>query len=69
MNETVVVYDQRPKIVVEAPGPQGPAGIPGITVVSHGTDTAVARPNAPLVYWIGTARPANALPYDLWYNA
>jgi len=44
-------------------------GIPGLVVVSHGLSTTVARPDSPLVYWVGTARPANALPYDLWYNA
>jgi hypothetical protein len=48
---------------------QGSQGVSGIVVVSHGASTSVARPTAPVVYWVGTARPANALPYDLWYNA
>lgn len=44
-----------------------PAGAPlvGVEVVHHGTSTSVARPNAKLVYWIGTATPSNALAWDL----
>ena len=44
-------------------------GVPGLVVVNHGASTTVARPDSPLVYWVGTARPANALPYDFWFNA
>lgn len=48
-------------------GPTGPTGPNGLTVVSHGTNGATARPaGAVTVYWVGTATPANALPNDLW---
>jgi len=40
--------------------------VSAIVVVSHGTDPAVARPAATVVYWVGSATPANALPYDFW---
>lgn len=37
----------------------------GITMVSHGTDANVPRPDVPgVVYWIGPATPANARLYD-----
>jgi hypothetical protein len=42
------------------------SGIGGLVVVDHGTDGSLPRPDAPLVYWVGSATPANALPYDLW---
>lgn len=63
---------------VGSPGPRGPAGrdgvdgapgapgSPGIVDLHHGSDPAVARPNVPIVYWIGTATPTNARPWDLW---
>lgn len=44
-------------------------GLPGMDVINHGTDGTVARTNAPLVLWVGTARPVNGLPYDHWQNA
>lgn len=45
-----------------------PAFVPliGMQVVHHGTNGAVARPAAALVYWLGTVTPANALAYDFW---
>ena len=46
-------------------GPQGPAGI---VIVEHGSDGGVSRPDAPLVYWIGSATPTAANPYDFWYD-
>lgn len=53
-------------VALQVPGPQGPSGM---SVVSHGTNGATARPaGVPVVYWIGTVKPTNALPYDLWYN-
>jgi hypothetical protein len=59
-----------------AVGPTGPAGTagtagaPGITVVHHGTNAAVARPaGATVVYWLGTATPTNAVAWDLWEAA
>lgn len=48
-----------------APGEPGEDGAPGLVVVPHGADANVARPAAPLVYWIGPAVPVNALPYDI----
>lgn len=54
------------EFTIAVPGPQGPSGM---VVVNHGTNGATARPaGVPVVYWIGTATPANALPYDFWYN-
>lgn len=44
-------------------------GLPGMDVIQHGSDTSVPRTGAPLVLWVGSARPANALPYDQWQNA
>jgi hypothetical protein len=38
-------------------------------VVNHGADGTVARPNASVVYWIGTAVPLNGAPTDLWYGS
>jgi hypothetical protein len=36
-------------------------------IVNHGTVGSTARPaGASLVYWVGTATPVNALPYDFW---
>jgi hypothetical protein len=50
-----------------SPGPAGVPGPTGITIVQHGIDGAVARPpGAELVYWVGSATPANAVYYDLW---
>ena len=40
----------------------------GVVKVFHGTDPNVARPNAPVVYWIGSADPVNALDED-WYKS
>lgn len=47
-------------------GSTGPTGPAGISVVHHGTNPATARPSNPVVYWIGTATPANAVAWDLW---
>lgn len=47
-------------------GNTGATGAAGIQVVSHGTNGSVARPTAPVVYWIGSATPVNALDYDFW---
>lgn len=46
-------------------GNTGPMGPVAMEVVHHGNDPGVARPDSPLVYWIGTAYPLNALPYDI----
>lgn len=48
------------------PGADGPAGPPGVEVVKHGSNANVARPSTALVYWVGTATPANALATDWW---
>jgi hypothetical protein len=50
------------------PGPQGEIGPAGkaLEPVHHGTDPNVARPDHPVVYWIGTANPVNAQPTDFW---
>jgi hypothetical protein len=44
------------------PGPPGPAGLQKIT---HGSDPNVARPDVPLVYWVGSVTPVHADPDDL----
>jgi hypothetical protein len=49
-------------------GGYGGGGAPDLAVVQHGTDGTYARPDAVLVYWIGTATPTNAQPYDFHYN-
>jgi hypothetical protein len=49
-----------------APGATGATGATGLVKVNHGTNPNVARPTAPLVYWVGTATPANGLVDDLW---
>lgn len=50
-------------------GIKGDTGISGIVTVSHGTNASVARPaGAPVVYWIGTVLPTNAIATDLWYE-
>jgi hypothetical protein len=42
----------------------------GMVVVTHGTDGAMARPTGVgAVYWIGSATPANAVNYDIWWAA
>lgn len=48
-------------------GPIGPTGPSGITIVNHGTDGFISRPDGvAVVYWIGTAFPENAFSYDFW---
>jgi len=51
--------------VVDVFGSVGPAGPPGVVKVNHGSDPNVARPDAPVVYWVGTVRPTYGLPDDL----
>lgn len=41
-----------------------------MAVVNHGTDGSMARPTGVgAVYWIGSATPANAVNYDMWWSA
>lgn len=48
---------------------KGAKGDPAITTVEHGTNGAIARPDTVgVVYWIGTAQPVNAEPFDWWYS-
>jgi hypothetical protein len=47
-----------------ADGADGAAGPTGLTVVHHGASTSDARPSTELVYWVGTATPANAEDWD-----
>lgn len=49
--------------VVDIPIP-GPPGIPGIVRVHHGSSPDALRPNAPVVFWIGSVLPSNAAPWD-----
>ena len=53
-------------ILITREGEQIDAGnVLGITIIEHGNDSNVARPDVPgVVYWIGPATPANALFYD-----
>jgi hypothetical protein len=45
---------------------RGPAGAPGVQIVDNANDPNYPRPNAPVVYWIGTAVPNNAQSWDWW---
>lgn len=54
------------KAVVMGSGTATGGGGGGITVVEHGTDGSVARPDSTVVYWVGTATPTNGLDYDFW---
>ena len=47
------------------PGLTGPPGPTGLVKVTHGTDPNVARPDVPLVYWVGSVQPLNGDPDDL----
>jgi hypothetical protein len=39
-------------------------------VVQHGSNGATARPaGAAVVYWVGSATPANGLSYDFWKDS
>lgn len=50
-------------------GVKGDTGVAGIVTVTHGSNASVARPTGvPVVYWIGTVLPANAIATDLWYE-
>ena len=40
----------------------------GIVVIRHDTDGSAPRPDASVVYWIGTAEPVNAIEADLWFD-
>lgn len=51
-----------PSVELGVPGLTGP---PGLVKVAHGANPNVARPTAPLVYWVGSVQPANADPDDL----
>ena len=46
-------------------GEPGPVGPPGLVKVPHGADPNVPRPDAPLVYWVGSVQPVHADPDDL----
>ncbi len=60
-----IMIDPGPPVEVLVPGVQGPPGDPGMKKVTHGSDANYPRPNLPLVYWVGTVTPNNALPDDL----
>jgi len=46
-------------------GESGPPGPTGLEKVVHGSDPNVPRPDAPLVYWVGSVQPTHADPDDL----
>ena len=46
-------------------GADGAPGATGLVKVVHGSDPDVARPDSPLVYWVGTVIPTNGLSDDL----
>jgi hypothetical protein len=50
-------------------GPQGDPGDPGVILIQHDTDGTVERPDAPIVYWVGSAVPLNAAATDFWYGS
>jgi hypothetical protein len=58
----IAIAAPMPGIELGLPGPTGP---PGLVKIVHGSDANVARPVAPLVYWVGTVQPLHALPDDL----
>jgi hypothetical protein len=65
-NVVTITHPPSGSAALTVAGMQGPSGM---SVVSHGTNASAARPaGVPVVYWIGTVKPTNALPYDLWYN-
>jgi hypothetical protein len=66
---TAVVTGQPGSQALALTLPRGDTGAPGLAIVTHGTDVNAARPDSPVVYWVGAARPVNALPTDLWKNA
>lgn len=49
-----------------AAGAEGPAGPAGVVIVNHGTNASVVRPSSPMVHWVGTATPTNAIATDFW---
>ena len=60
--------DPGPPLEVLIPGAQGVPGPPGGTgmvKVNHGSNPNLARPDAPIVYWVGTVTPLHADPDDL----
>jgi hypothetical protein len=52
-----------------AGGPQGDPGPAGVVILNHGTDGTIVRPDAPVVYWVGTALPLNAVATDFWQGS
>lgn len=64
VQDVVDVNNTDTRIVETLAGHQGPSGL---TLVHHGTDNTVPRPEgAIVVYWLGTATPDNSEPFDLW---
>ena len=60
IGKDVEVIALGPELVEEGalvPGPTGPAGPPGVVRVDHGSDPAVARPDAAIVLWVGSVAP------------
>jgi len=39
-----------------------------ILFVNHGATAGTTRPNAAIVYWVGTVEPTNAIDADLWFS-
>lgn len=64
----VVLSTDMPGVSLGVPGPTGPTGPTGIVMVHHGSDPNVARPDAPIVYWVGPALPVNAVSTDFYTN-
>lgn len=44
-------------------------GKPGMSIIRHGDNPNIERPDSVWVLWIGGARPENILDYDLWDNS
>lgn len=69
-----VAMDSITDLTVESPVASSPGdaivrGPAGIVTVQHGEAGTTIRPNTDgIVYWVGTARPENALPLDWWYS-
>jgi hypothetical protein len=69
----ITITAQTPAVSVRAEAPAITVGVPGpagasMSVVHHGTNGAMARPDAPWVLWLGTATPTNALAWDAWQS-
>lgn len=55
-------------LVVSGDSGGGGGGSSKLDVVVHGSDGSAARPSAQVVFWIGSAQPANMRDDDIWFE-